>query len=143
SRNWGVEGPTVVPRIVQIREQIKRNFIATLAFSQGVPMITAGDEMGRTQRGNNNAYCQDNEISWVNWELDERGRALLDFTREVFRIRNRNPVLRRRGFFRGQPVTDEESVKDVMWIRGDGQEFTHADWHDPNRMVLGMLIAGK
>ncbi|RMF73127.1 MAG: glycogen debranching enzyme GlgX [Planctomycetota bacterium] len=141
SYNWGVEGPTVVPRINRLRERIKRNFLATLAFSQGVPMITAGDEMGRTQNGNNNAYCQDNEISWINWDLDEQQRELLQFAREVFRLRRKNPVLRRRGFFRGQPVADAD-FKDVAWIRSDGAEFTDEDWRNPELRVLGMLIAG-
>ncbi len=142
SRNWGVEGPTVVPRINEVRELIKKNFLATLAFSQGVPMLTAGDEMGKTQRGNNNAYCQDNEISWIDWDLDERRRELLRFTIEVFKIREKNPVLRRRGFFRGQEFA-EDGVKDVAWIREDGQEFNDGDWRNPDRHVLGMMIAGR
>ena len=141
SFNWGVEGPTVVPRINRLRERIKRNFLATLAFSQGVPMITAGDELGRTQRGNNNAYCQDNELGWIDWELDETERELLRFTCEVFRLRRNNPVLRRRGFFRGQLVADA-SFKDVAWIRPDGREFADDDWRDPGVLVIGMLIAG-
>jgi glycogen operon protein len=143
SRNWGVEGRTVVTRIAELRERVKRGFLATLAFSQGVPMITAGDEMGRSQRGNNNAYCQDNEISWIDWDLDERARRLLEFTREVFKIRHRNPVLRRRGFFHGQPLAALDSVKDVSWVREDGAEFAETDWRDQSRMVLGMLIAGR
>jgi isoamylase len=142
SRNWGVEGPTDDPEIVEIRELIKRNFLATLAFSQGVPMITAGDELGRTQQGNNNAYCQDNEVSWVDWNFDEQRRDLLNFTRKVFAIRRTNPVLRRRAFFRGIPVSGE-SGKDLTWLRPDGGEMTEADWHDRSRHVLGMLIHGQ
>jgi glycogen operon protein len=142
SRNWGCEGPSDDPQIEEIRQRITRNFLATLAFSQGVPMLQAGDEMGRTQRGNNNAYCQDNEISWVNWNLSERDRELLAFTRQVFEIRRRNPVLRRRGFFHGVPIAEAE-VKDLAWIRPDGEEMTLADWHDPHRHVLGMLIPGQ
>ncbi|MFQ5806811.1 MAG: glycogen debranching protein GlgX [Phycisphaerae bacterium] len=142
SSNWGVEGRTDQPEIVQTRERIKRNFLATLAFSQGVPMITAGDEMGRTQKGNNNAYCQDNEISWVNWDLGQRQRDLLKFANRVFAIRRNNPVLRRRAFFRGIPVSDD-SGKDLAWLRLEGGEMTEADWHDHARHVLGMLIHGQ
>src|SRR6185437_1702206 len=98
SRNWGVEGPTTEPRTIMRRERIKRDFLATLAFSQGVPMLLHGDEMGRTQHGNNNAYTQDNETSWVHWDLDERQELLLQFTRQVMAIRRENPVLRRRNF---------------------------------------------
>ena len=144
SSNWGVEGPTDQADIIELRERIKRNFLATLAFSQGVPMITGGDEIGRTQRGNNNAYCQDNEISWLNWELDPSQRALLEFTRRVFAIRRKNPVLRRRAFFRGTPVAEgEEFAKDLTWLREDGDEIKEADWHDASRHVLGMLIQGQ
>lgn len=141
SYNWGVEGPTDQPRIIDLREQLKRNFLASLAFSQGVPMIGQGDEFGRTQKGNNNAYCQDNEISWVNWSLDPLQKEQLAFTRAVFEHRRKNPVLRRRSFFRGTPV-GAEAQKDVAWIRQDGSEMTEADWHDPKRHVLGMLIHG-
>lgn len=142
SRNWGVEGPTDSLEINELRERIKRNFLATLAFSQGVPMISHGDEIGRTQRGNNNAYCQDNPISWLDWNLDERRRALLEFAVQVFRIRRQNPVLRRRRFFRGLPISDSR-VKDVTWVREDGQEMQVADWQDPERYSLGMLVHGK
>jgi glycogen operon protein len=141
SRNWGAEGETNDERIIAIRERVKRNFLATLAFSQGVPMIAHGDEIARTQRGNNNAYAQDNEISWVNWDLDERRRALLDFTRRLFALRQANPVLRRRHFFRGQPVGDG-GQKDVTWINADGAEMTDADWWAGDNQVLGMLVHG-
>jgi isoamylase len=141
SYNWGVEGPSDEPRIVQIREQIKRNLIASLALSQGVPMICQGDEMGHSQGGNNNAYCQDNELSWLNWNLDERQKELLEFTRKIFELRRSNAVLRRRSFFRGTPVGGEMQ-KDVAWIRPDGVELSDADWHDPQRHALGMLIHG-
>ena len=141
SRNWGVEGPTENAEINEIRDRIVRNFLGTLAFSQGVPMLTAGDEIGRTQNGNNNAYCQDNEISWLNWDLDERQRKLLEFTRRVFAIRRKNPVLRRRAFFRGAPITGE-TEKDLAWLRPEGGEMTDEDWRDPKRDVLGMLVYG-
>jgi isoamylase len=141
SRNWGEEGETEAARIVHLRERTKRNLLATLAFSQGVPMLAHGDELGRTQRGNNNAYCQDNEITWIDWELDEHDRALLEFTRRVFALRREQPVFRRRRCFAGNPVTGE-GPKDVAWIRPEGGEFQAADWADPKARVLGMLIPG-
>jgi isoamylase len=142
SRNWGTEGPTDSPAIRRMRERMKRNLMATLAFSQGVPMLLHGDELGRTQRGNNNAYCQDNEISWVDWELDPLGRGLLSFAREVLAIRRRNPVLRRRTFFTGRPMA-ANGAKDLMWVRADGGEMADADWRDPENRVLGMLVQGR
>jgi glycogen operon protein len=141
SRNWGAEGLTDSPEINAIREQLKRTFLATLAFSQGVPMILAGDELGRSQQGNNNAYCQDNELSWIHWELSPQQQALLEFTRRIFAIRRENPVFRRRSFFRGRKVSP--GSKDVSWIRPDGGEMTEADWADPKRWALGMLIPGQ
>ncbi len=141
SRNWGVEGPSDALEINELRDRVKRSFIATLAFSQGVPMISHGDEIGRTQRGNNNAYCQDNPISWVDWELDDRRKALLEFTIQVFRIRRLNSVLRRRRFFRGLPVA-ASPVKDATWIREDGAELSVSDWQDGKRRTLGMLVHG-
>ncbi len=104
-------------------------------------MLSHGDELGRTQRGNNNAYCQDNEISWVDWELSDRDRKLLEFTRHVFSLRARQPVLRRRTFFSGRPVGDV-GMKDLFWLRPDGQELSADDWRDPDNRVLGMLISG-
>ena len=140
-RNWGVEGPTDAPAIVRMRERAKRNFLATLAFSQGVPMISHGDEIGRTQRGNNNAYCQDNEVSWIDWNLDARQRDLLEFTARVFAARRANAVLRRRTFFRGDPVT-RAGAKDITWVRADAREMGPDDWKDSESRVLGMLIHG-
>jgi isoamylase len=142
SRNWGVEGGTENPGINAIRQRMKRNFLATLIFSQGVRMLLAGDEMGRTQRGNNNAYCQDNELSWVHWDLDQDRRDLLAFARHCLRIFAENPVLRRRSFFTGRRVTDG-GVKDVTWLRVDGAEMTDGDWGDPDARVLGMLLPGR
>jgi glycogen operon protein len=139
SRNWGHEGETSAPSIVRMRERMQRNFLATLLFSQGVPMLSHGDELGRTQRGNNNAYCQDNEIAWVDWKLDERGRRFLDFARRLIAILREHPSLRRRRFFRG---TAEDGVTDVVWLRRDGAEMTAADWRDPANHVLGMLVTG-
>ncbi|HEX2220226.1 MAG TPA: glycogen debranching protein GlgX [Gemmatimonadales bacterium] len=142
SRNWGAEGPTEAVHVVRMRERIKRNFIATLAFSQGVPMISHGDEVGRTQLGNNNAYCQDGPITWVDWKLTPLQRQLLAFTRSVFAIRAANPVLRRRNYFRHLP-DHPGGQKDLTWLRPDGTEMTQADWGDPTSHVLGMLILGE
>ena len=138
SRNWGVEGPTDDPDIVALREQMKRNFIAGLAWSLGIPMIAAGDEFGRTQDGNNNAYCQDNELSWVDWELGEAQQELLAFTREVLALRREHSILRRGTFLRGEPVCPA-GIKDVTWLGAEGHELTTDDWHDRNRRLLGML----
>jgi glycogen operon protein len=142
SRNWGAEGGTDSHRVVRRRERIKRNILATLFFSQGVPMLLGGDEFGRSQQGNNNAYCQDNEISWINWNLDEAGRDLLAYTRELIRIFNDNPVLRRRDFFNGRPFTPG-GTKDVTWIRPDGDEMTEAEWSDHELRSIGMVLSGR
>jgi glycogen operon protein len=142
SRNWGAEGPTEAVHVIRMRERIKRNFLATLAFSQGVPMISHGDEVGRTQSGNNNAYCQDNPLTWIDWRLSPLQEELLDFTRRVFAIRAANPVLRRRNFFRHE-ARRPGGVKDLAWLRPDGQEMTDAEWNDPGNHVLGMLIRGE
>ncbi len=142
SRNWGHEGPTDALRIERMRARMKRNLLASLIFSQGVPMVLAGDEFGRTQKGNNNAYCQDNEISWVDWSLDAEDRELLDFTRRIIRIFRDNPVLRRRTFFTGKPIPGE-MVKDLTWIRPDGSEMTEDDWRDGSNQLIGMLVHGE
>ena len=142
SRNWGAEGPSESPRVRRMRERMKRNFLATLMFSQGVRMILGGDEMGRTQRGNNNAYAQDNETSWIDWDLSQEDRELRNFTRRLVRIFRSNPVLRRRSFFRGEPITPE-GERDLTWIRPDGREMTEDDWTDPEGHVIGMLIHGR
>jgi len=142
SRSWGAEGETGDEKILDLRFRLMRDFLATLAFSQGVPMISHGDEIARTQKGNNNAYAQDNEISWMDWTLDERREALLAFTRNVFAIRHAHPVFRRRHFFRGAPVKDG-APKDLMWIRPDGQAMTDHDWRNPRNKALGALINGE
>jgi isoamylase len=142
SRNWGVEGPTDALHIVRMRERIKRNLLATLAFSQGVPMLSHGDELGRTQLGNNNAYCQDSPVSWVDWQLTPQNSELLAFTRNLFAIRARNPLLRRRTFFLHEPEATGEA-KDLTWLRADGQEMTADDWSDEANHVIGMLIRGE
>jgi glycogen operon protein len=142
SRHWGIEGETKALPIARLRERVKRNFLATLALSQGVPMLSQGDELGRTQRGNNNAYCQDSPLSYMRWDLDESQAALLSFTRELLHIARTFPVLRRRHFFRGrsEQATD---IKDVTWLRSDGQEMTDEDWLVPRARSLAMLVRGE
>ncbi len=142
SRNWGHEGDTNAPWVRRLRDRMRKNFLATLAFSQGVPMISHGDELARTQRGNNNAYCQDNEISWIDWETTQEQKELLEFTKLVFRVRQTNPVFRRRRFFAGNPVKDI-GVKDVSWLRPDGREMSDQDWSDTRNKVLAMMIHGN
>ncbi|HMA25073.1 MAG TPA: hypothetical protein VKP00_13785, partial [Gemmatimonadaceae bacterium] len=135
-------GETDDPEILDIRYGLMRAFVATLAFSQGVPMLSHGDEIARTQHGNNNAYAQDNEIAWMHWDLDERRRQLLAFTQKCMKLRHTHGVLRRRHFFRGEP-TLKGGPKDLSWIRADGQEMTDGDWHNGNNHALGMLIYGE
>jgi glycogen operon protein len=142
SRNWGAEGPTEAVHVVRMRERIKRNLMATLAFSQGVPMISHGDELSRTQQGNNNAYCQDNPLTWVDWRLSPLERQFLEFTRAVFAIRAKNPVLRRRTFFRYDAAAPG-GLKDLAWLRPDGREMTPDEWNDGSNHVLGMLVRGE
>jgi isoamylase len=142
SRNWGVEGPTEAAHVVRMRERMKRNFLATLAFSQGVPMLSHGDELGRTQSGNNNAYCQDGPITWIDWRLSTQNKEFLEFARRVLSIRAKNPALRRRTFFRHEPQETEEA-RDLTWLRPDGREMTAEDWSDHGNHVLGMLIRGE
>jgi isoamylase len=141
SWNHGVEGPTDDVKIVELRERQKRNFLATLLLAQGVPMVCGGDEIGRTQNGNNNAYCQDNEISWLDWKLDERTQDLFGFTRFVIELRQEHPVFRRRRFLFGRPIRGSE-VKDLTWLRCDGGEMTPDDWTNPITRCLGLRLAG-
>ena len=139
--NCGVEGETPDAKVNALREQQKRNFLATLFLSQGVPMLVAGDEMGRTQKGNNNAYCQDNELSWVNWELNEKQRQLLEFTARITKLRREQPVLSKRRFFRGAHIWDSE-LKDLAWFRPDGKEMKREDWEKPYVRSLAFLLGG-
>jgi glycogen operon protein len=138
SCNWGAEGPTDSTEIQAVRERVKRSVLATLALSQGVPMISHGDEIGRTQHGNNNAYCQDNEISWVDWNLGPAQRQLLEFTAGLFAIRRSNPVLRRRHFFEGRAASNGD--KDVSWLHPDGHEMNDADWRNGKLRTLGVWL---
>ena len=142
SWNCGVEGQTDNPDIVALRERQKRNFLATLLLSQGVPMISHGDELGRTQRGNNNAYCQDNEISWIDWNLDPDRRALLNFTRKLIHLRLAQPALRRRRYFQGRSIRGG-AVTDVAWLAPDGREMTDELWNADSVRSLGMLLNGN
>jgi len=141
SWNHGVEGPTDDPAIVALRERQKRNFLATLLLSLGVPMLSHGDELGRTQEGNNNAYCQDGPLSWVDWQLDGRRKELLAFTREVIRLRRRHPSFRRSKFFHGRRIRGA-AVKDLAWFRPDGKEMTEDDWTNPHTRCFGLRLAG-
>jgi isoamylase len=141
SWNCGAEGETDDPSILALRERQKRNFMATLFLSQGVPMLLAGDEIGRTQGGNNNAYCQDNEISWLDWKLDRPRRELLDFTRFLIELRRSHPVLRRRHFFQGHKIRGSE-VKDLAWFRPDGKEMSDEDWNNSESRCFGLRLAG-
>ena len=141
SWNHSVEGETDDAEVNALRARQQRNFLATLLLSQGVPMLVAGDESGRTQRGNNNAWCQDNEISWVEWNLDENRRELLEFTRRLIQIFHTHPVLRRRKFFHGRQIRGAE-IKDISWFRPDGQEMTEEDWRNEQARSLAVRLAG-
>jgi glycogen operon protein len=141
SWNCGAEGETGDAAVLALRDRQVRNLLATLLVSQGVPMIAAGDEMGKTQGGNNNAYCQDNELSWLDWSLDDRRRALLGFTRRLVRLRLDQPVLQRRRFFSGRQLWDS-SVKDLAWFRPDGVEMTEEDWRQPSARSVAFLLGG-
>jgi len=152
SWNHGVEGPTDDEKIVELREREKRNFLMTLLLSQGVPMICGGDEIGRTQQGNNNAYCQDNEISWTDWNLTERERALYLFTARLIELRKKHPNLRRRKFFQDRKISPAEAGKrhidgleerDICWYRPDGQEMTEDEWKAGWVRCLGMRLSGR
>jgi glycogen operon protein len=126
-----------------LRERQKRNMLATLLLSQGMPMILAGDEFGRTQGGNNNAYCQDNEISWLDWEgVSEEGRALMIFARKLIVLRDTLPVLRRGRFLTGQ-WNGTLGVKDVTWVNAAANEMKPEEWHDGNMRCFGMLMDGR
>jgi glycogen operon protein len=142
SWNCGVEGPTDDPEIRTLRERQKRNLLATLLFSQGTPMVLAGDEFGRTQQGNNNAYCQDNEISWVNWDIDDDGRALTEFVRKLTTLRHTLPVLRRQRFLTGA-YREDMDVADVKWLSPSGDTLTPEQWDDPGMRCFGLVIDGR
>ncbi len=141
SWNCGAEGPTEDPAIGKLRERQKRNFLATLVLSQGVPMLLAGDELGHTQQGNNNGYCQDSEISWINWEQTPERRQLHDFVRQLIRLRRDQAVLRRRRFFQGRKIRGAD-IKDVTWVDPSEKEMTDQGWNAGFVRCLGVLWAG-
>ncbi|MGH7212079.1 MAG: glycogen debranching protein, partial [Acetobacteraceae bacterium] len=142
SWNHGAEGPTDDPAINQLRERQKRNMLATLLLGQGTPMVLAGDEFGRTQQGNNNAYCQDNEISWVDWNITEAGHALTRFVRMLTKLRHRYPILRRGRFLTGE-LNEALGVHDVTWINANGEDMRPEDWQDSNLRCFAMLMDGR
>src|SRR5579872_1543252 len=144
NRSWncGVEGPTDDPAINALRAKQKRNLIVTLLLSQGVPMLLAGDELGRTQLGNNNAYCQDNEISWINWEQIQTEKELLALVQKVIALRRNHPVFRRRNFFQGRAIKGA-GIKDILWLRPDGREMTDEEWNQEHARTLGMFLSGS
>jgi glycogen operon protein len=142
SWNCGVEGPSDDRGIRALRMQQKRNFLATLLLSQGLPMLLAGDENGHTQRGNNNAYCQDNETSWIAWSsIDDDGRSQLEFVKRLIKIRSVHPALRRTRFFHGSPIPTS-GLKDIAWLTIGGQEMQERDWNDRHSRAFALLLGG-
>jgi isoamylase len=144
NRSWncGVEGPTDDPTINALRAQQTRNFAATLLLSQGVPMLLAGDEFGHSQQGNNNAYCQDNEISWLEWGGSDSNNGLMGFFQKVIALRRDHPVFRRRSFFQGRRIKGV-GVKDILWLRPDGREMSDQEWDQEHARTLGVLLSGS
>ncbi len=142
SQNFGVEGESEDPEVVALRRRSAANLLVTLCLSNGVPMITAGDERGRTQGGNNNPYVQDNEISWVDWRADDAWLDVYEITKAALRLRREHPVLRQRHWFEGRP-TIERGRKDLVWVHPEGREMTSDDWADNRLSVVGMLVTGS
>jgi glycogen operon protein len=141
SWNCGAEGPTDDSKVNALRAKKQRNFLGTLILSQGVPMLLAGDEISHTQQGNNNAYCQDNEITWLNWELNDVQQALLGFTRKVVKIFHEQPVFHRRRFFHGKAIRGSEA-KETTWLDPSGNELSDEAWNDPVARCLGVHWRG-
>jgi isoamylase len=141
SWNCGVEGPTDDVAVNRLRRRQRRNLMTTVLLSQGVPMILGGDEFGRTQQGNNNTYCQDNDLNWFNWNWDDDGRSLFEFTRKLIRFRKDHPVFRRPKYFKGKRIFDLD-VKDIMWFNPGGAEMNDQDWKNGFAKCLGMLVSG-
>jgi len=144
NRSWnhGAEGPTDDEAIRGLRKRQMKNLLATLLLSQGTPMLLAGDEFAHTQNGNNNAYCQDNEISWLRWDHDDRAQRLIRFVQKLTGLRSRYPILRRTRFLSGR-FDEDLGVKDVTWINTTGEEMREENWKDPNARVFGMLLDGR
>jgi glycogen operon protein len=143
NRGWncGAEGPTEDPEVLALRARQQRNFLTTLLLSQGVPMLLAGDEIGRTQQGNNNTYCQDNELNWLDWHLDGEREALLAFARQVITLRRQHAVFRRRTFFQGRDIKGTGD-HDIFWFNPDGQEMSDAQWRESSARCLGVYLSG-
>ncbi|AOW85505.1 MULTISPECIES: glycogen debranching protein GlgX [Streptomyces] len=145
NRSWncGAEGATRDPAVRELRGRQQRNLLATLLLSQGIPMLSHGDELGRTQRGNNNAYCQDNDLSWIDWRLDDEQRSLLDFVRRLIALRADHPVLRRRRYFRGDTATRaDQPLPDLVWLLPDAREMTDDDWRRSDAHAVGVFLNG-
>jgi glycogen operon protein len=144
NRSWncGVEGPTNDLDVIALREQQRRNFLATLILSQGVPMILHGDELGRTQQGNNNVYCQDNELAWVNWQEAREHDILTEFARHALELRREHPVFRRRRYFQGRSPLGS-SVEDIAWLRPDAQPMSSEDWANGYARTLAIFLNGR
>ncbi len=143
SWNYGVEGPTDDPAIVALRARQKRNLLATLLIAQGTPMLLGGDEFGRTQQGNNNAYCQDNEISWFDWErIGPEDRELIRFVARLIRLRKAHPVLRRTRFLHGEE-TSADGLKDITWFTPAGTEKTPEEWRNVLARCIGLMLNGR
>jgi glycogen operon protein len=139
NRSWncGVEGPTDDPDVLALRARQQRNLLATLFLSQGVPMLLSGDEAGRTQGGNNNAYCQDNEVSWFDWsDIDD---DLLEYTTALIALRRDHPVFRRRRWFQGRPL---RGTPDIVWLKPEGTEMTESDWNEGHQTCVGVFFNG-
>jgi glycogen operon protein len=145
NRSWncGVEGPTDDPEVLELRARQRRNLMATMLLSQGVPMILHGDEFGRTQHGNNNAYCQDNEVSWVDWSLLETNAELVEFTAALTKFRKEHPVFRRRRFFAGRPIRKGEELRDIAWFTPSGEEMTEQNWEDDFGKCIVIFLNGE
>ena len=146
NRSWncGVEGPTDDEAVIALRWRQLRNFLTTLLTSQGVPMISHGDELGRTQQGNNNGYCQDNELTWMHWDLDEAEQRHLEFTRTLVHLRREHPVLRRRRFFYGGADHGGESeLGDIAWFTNTGEHMSDADWQDGLARAVMVFLNGE
>ncbi|MFO1389137.1 glycogen debranching protein GlgX [Cellvibrio sp.] len=142
SNNYGTEGDTKDPDIRALRLRQMRNLLSTLILSQGTPMLVSGDEFGHSQQGNNNVYCQDNEISWLDWRWDQEAKALVEFTRKLIRIRHKYPILRRGRFLVGN-YNEELGVKDVSWIHPSGEEMNGDHWSQADRNCLGLVMDGR
>jgi len=143
SWNCGVEGPTDDPEILDLRHRQMRNIMATLMLSQGTPMIAHGDEIGRTQQGNNNVYCQDSELSWMDWSLVDKNGDQLAFTRKVAALRKNHPVFRRRRFFEGRPIRSADQVREIAWLTPAGDEMTSEDWDSDFGKCISVFLNGE